>query len=272
MTRAAGILSCGALTGVLMAATAGAEQAPASSDAERQELTVSYVLTTPTLSLHEPVLVDFSITNLGPAPVKANLGRGFNGYFVVTVTTPSGQTTDPLRLMQRGAAVLGVLSIPPGGNERGTLVLNEWYAFNEIGTYRIGLELEGEFKTAGGAEVNALTTATIQVEVTATDPERLRLTAEKLAAAVLAAKSVRAAFTAARALTYVDDPIGAQSCRDVLSRTTRADIILIDGLSKMSNGEAREVLANLAGGQGERALLAKSALERMALPSSPELR
>lgn len=272
MTRAARVLSCGALASLLVVATAGAEQSAASSDADRQEVTVSYVLTTPTLSLHEPVLVDFSITNLGPAPVKANLGRGFNGNFVVVVTTPSGQTTDPLRVMQRGAAVLGVLSIRPGGNERGTLVLNEWYAFSETGTYRIGLELEGEFKTASGAEVNALTTATIQVEVTATDPERLRLTAEKLAAAVLAAKSVRAAFTAARALTYVDDPIGVEFCRDVLSRTTRADIILIDGLSKMGNEKAREVLASLAGGQGERALLAKSALERMAMPPSPGVR
>jgi len=271
MTRAAGVLSCGTLASALVA-MAGAEQWTSSNNAERQEVTVSYMVSIPTLSLYEPVLVDFRINNFGPAEVTANLGRGFNGNFVVVVTTPSGRTTDPLRVTHRGAAVLGRLSIPPSGDKGGTLVLNEWYDFNETGTYRIGIQLEGEFRAASGAEVDALTTATIQMEFTARDQERLRVTAEKLASAVLAAKSVGAAFTAARALTYVDDPIGAQYCREVLSRTTRADVILVDGLSRMGNEEAREVLASLAGGQGERALLARGALARLATSPGPGVR
>jgi len=268
MATSIGMLLYPTLAATLLTLVGGKAASPIPGD--REEVTVSYEVPSPRLSLGEPLVVEFRVTNSGSGEVIADLGTNFKGNFGVTVRTPSGRMTDRLRISPpRGLVVFGRLSIPPRGEESQMLVVNEWYdGFNEVGTYRIGLDLEGGFKAVGGAEVDASTTATIEVEFTPRDQERLRAAAERLASNVLTPKSVSAAFGAARALTYVADPIGVEYSRQVLSQTTLVDLILIDGLATLGGSEARQVLTSLARDQGERAVLARSALARLAASSS----
>jgi hypothetical protein len=229
------------------------------------QVTVSYAVASPAPSLHEPVIVVTHIENRGTETIIANLGADFKKHFVMTVTTPDGTTTPPLPPPfpeVGGIARLGRVSIPGGGQYSSKLLLNEWYDFSEVGTYRIRLELKNGFSTVTDAALDVPAAATIGVEMTPRNEWSLRAICEELAATVESASSTQTMLDAAHTLEYVTDPIAVPYIRRVMAKTNWVDWILFEGLARIGNEEAREVLVSAAGDSGERAELARGALAR----------
>lgn len=102
-------------------------------------LTISYRAPA-SLTLHEPVLVDFAVENASAEPVQFDLGDNRRALFVVKVEGPRGVLPDAVvhdtGLMRRGLVTVKA-------NERYTqqLLLNDWFAFQDPGQYDIQIQL-----------------------------------------------------------------------------------------------------------------------------------
>jgi hypothetical protein len=236
----------------------------ASTDGTEQ-VSVSYAASSPALSLHEPLIVEVRIENVGIEALTRDLHIDLKSRFTVTVSTPDGKTTPPLRLTASGISSWGPRSIAAGGQYLGRLVLNEWYDFGTTGHYGIKIELKNGLKTSTGAALDLPASKIIRVEVTPRSEMRLRAVCEELAATVESASSAQAMLDAAHTLKYVTDPIAVPYMRRVLARTNWVDWILFEGLVRIGTEEAREVLVSAAGEPGERAELARGALARLPL-------
>ena len=248
---------------LLLAASASLSDVDQTLRADNEQVSIYYAPSSPTFSLREPLTVEVRIKNGGSELLIGDLGANFKGNFVLTVTPPEGTVIEPLHLAPSGFASAGHVTLRPGDQYTGTLVLNDWYDFSRVGTYTIGIALNGAFRTVAGSSVDTSTAETVRVQIVARDEKRLRAVCEKLEATIETAGSARVALDAARALSYVSDPIAVSYIRQVLSQTTRVDHILIDSLARIGNTEARQVLAGVAQEPGERAEMARGALARL---------
>jgi hypothetical protein len=96
------------------------------------------------ISLHEPVVVQMTLINLTGESTVADLGNSHVGAFRITVTGPDGQKRDaPPPRMPGGVSVAGGFNIPALASFTRPLILNEWYAFEEPGSYRVEVSLPG---------------------------------------------------------------------------------------------------------------------------------
>ena len=116
---------------------------------------MSFTISPPIVSLHEPVYVEFSVHNGSDEPVQFDLGLKRKTAFEFTVTEPNGKTTGRLHLRQAGFGASGHVSLPPGRTYTQKLVLNEWYEFPGPGDYRVQAMLVGSSGTRSGATASS---------------------------------------------------------------------------------------------------------------------
>jgi hypothetical protein len=253
------MLSAGAV-GTFMLAWALLSARVVSSD-QRDDIKVSYSATSPTFSLHEPVLVELRIRNDGIRTVIANLGAEYKSSFRMTVTTPDGRRTGPLLWEhQWGFAVSGRIHIGRGEEQARRLLMNEWYSFNEPGVYQLEFDILDAFSTEDGTPVDAVVRGGLKVEVATRDEGRLRAACRSFAADAENAVAAQTRLDAARAMTFMTDPVAVPCVRSVLSHTTWVDAVLIPGLAKIQTDEAHRLLEELVREGGDRGDLAMGAL------------
>lgn len=138
---------------------------------------VAYSLRSSTVSRYEPVIAEVLVRNEGTRAIVADFGAAQEENLRVTVTSPRGQTTPPLAWRHEwGFVTLGGVSVPAGEERVETMLLNEWYGFADVGTYRIDLDLVGAFPVG----VVALTRGRVDLEVTPRNETRLREACRRL--------------------------------------------------------------------------------------------
>ena len=140
--------------------------------------------------------------------------------------------------------------------------MNQWFPFASQGTYSLTSKLTSDIETADGSFQAESQSA--QLRITSRDPSRLNKICTELAKQAQIANTVDAAQYPALALSYVNDPIAVPSLARVLSAHTLAYEKSVQGLERIGNDEAVEILLSaLNENWGDTAELATWSLARM---------
>jgi hypothetical protein len=217
------------------------------------------------VTLHEPVVVFFEIHNGLSLPITVTVGALVRQFFDFTLTTPNGQVFHKEPFGGQVDIVTigdGKVTVAPGADYQEPLVMNQWFAFASQGTYSLTSRLTSDIETADGsfqAESQAA-----QLRVNPRDPTRLNKICAELSKQAQIATTVESAQFPVRALSYVDDPIAVPYLARVLSGHTLAYEKGVQGLERIGNDEAVEVLLSaLNESWGDIPELATTSLGRM---------
>ena len=195
------------------------------------ESPLSFSLEKTSLTLHEPVIVKVRIVNRVSRPIDADLGLNNKENFVITITTPQGKKAQSHNPPREGMSFFGQKHLEPGERYSGMLVLNEWFTFEELGTYQIGVRLATPITSDG----KPVTTNSFlgSFEVTDRDPARLDAICRRLVQQVKSAKADADADEAVFELSHVQDPLAIPYLEEVSHLPAGSTIVLAEALSRL---------------------------------------
>jgi hypothetical protein len=217
------------------------------------------------LTLHEPVILTFKVTNNAPGAIKLFLGEDRKAGFSFTLMKPDGTTVKLPPYRPEGLSVSGDLSVQPGESYFQNLLLNEWYDFASLGTYELDARLVQPILADSGVSYGGNAGLSARIEITPRDELTLSKTCDNLASAVEGATSAsQEAVESALALSYIRDPIAVPYLRRVLKGQRMVENFAIKGLEAIANESAVQAL--IEGSKMEyadSAVLSRSALARI---------
>ena len=213
------------------------------------------------VTLHEPVLVEFTLRNGLGESIETDLGFNHKQNFAFTVITPDRRRVSVPPIAAEGFGETGRVSVQAGGTYRQVLLFNERYSFDTPGSYEVEAKFTGSIQTAGKKPVQAPSASTIRVTILPRNPERLSEVCESLAERAVRGSTYVEARDAALALSYVNDPIAVPSLARVLREGKLVRTEAAEGLARIATPQAVEVLtASLNAGDSELQAIARSAL------------
>ena len=243
----------------------GDQPAPAGDEKKLMlEVVVTYSLANGSPTLLEPVLIDFTVENRLEQSVNLDLGADRKESFQFKVKQPDGMTIELPQLRAEGLSRVGRLTVGAGQTYTQRVLLNEWYEFPSPGKYELSARLTKPIRTSEGAGVVEPAEFHTTLEVQPRNAERLQQIAAGLAEQVTNAPSYEEAAQAARALSYVKDPVAVPYLEKALSSGRMVEPIVIAGLERIGGEEAIRALTAASVSQDEEtAELARAALERV---------
>lgn len=264
---------------VLVACSAfWSEGLPAQSD----EVRVSYSVEPSAITMHEPVIVRFDVTNESSQPIRLQLGADRKENFSLVIQWPDGSTHKRPPLPRReGAFGLGTVELSPGERLRHKLLLNEWASFPTPGEYQLDVRLVTPIEMSAGAKV-VTDPYQASLKVLPRDEVQLKAACEKLAAQIESSNfDVRDMNNAAAALASIDDPVVVPYLERALRSGKYVEKPIISALVNVGNEDAAQVLIDVVRespawppdaqtSAGTRALLAKQGLQALAATTSNE--
>jgi hypothetical protein len=200
----------------------------------------SFALRSPTVSLHEPVVLDFTFKNTSDGPVVIDLGKNRNTKFGFVISHRGKSLRCP-PLSQAGFGRTGEISLKAGESVTQTLVLNLWYSFDDPGTYEIRPAMTTPVRAQGGASVTASQGAPLALIVTPRDVGRLKRVCSELINDALS-ENVTTALSAAQELSYVEDMVAVSFLTRVTERGDPVREFGIQGLARIARAEGLEAL------------------------------
>jgi hypothetical protein len=195
--------------------------------------------------LHEPVYATFSVRNDTRATIRFSMGRNDKGLFSFSVTPPTRQTLEIPKIPpppEGGLHVVSEPSLKPGQQYTQRLLLNEWYEFPSSGAYRVTLRSDIVFENDRGQPVRTSGNTTFTVQIAPKDDARLEIICSELTTRALAQAGVRPRVDAARALSYVGDPVAIPYLSQLLENGKSVEQYGIIGLDRIGTNEAIDVL------------------------------
>ncbi|HTF23478.1 MAG TPA: hypothetical protein VK937_06105 [Candidatus Limnocylindria bacterium] len=251
-------LCCSLLVMATIAATSHTPKAP-------KQVDVHFRFQENVVTLHEPVVVFFEVHNGLAQPITVTVGALVRQYFDFTLTTPNGQVLhkDPFDGQVDTVTVGdGKITVAPGADYQEPLVMNQWFPFASQGTYSLTSRLTSDIETADGSF--QAESQSSQLRVIARNPALLNKICAELAKQAQIATTVDAAQFPVRALSYVGDSIAVPYLARVLSAHALAYEKAVQGLERIGNDDAVEVLLSaLNENWGDIAELATTSLGRM---------
>lgn len=224
---------------------------------------VLYTISSP-VSLLEPIIVEFTVENGLSEPIKFDLGLNRKSKFVFTVTRPDGSIVHVPPLSEEGSGVMGRISLQPKQTYTKRLLMNERYGFDQPGNYGVEIRLADFIQTESGRRINVSTKGNLRLQVEPRNPESLAKKCEELVKKTLGASSFEEAADFAFALSYVNDPIAVPYLKRVLESDRMVESVAINGLVRIGNREAVEVLiSTLKSKVADTALRARYALSKI---------
>ena len=216
------------------------------------------------LSMHEPIVATFRVKNDTTKGIQLDLGRDRKENFLLTIKTPGGKTITVPQVRKGGFTRNGELAIYAGQTYAQELLLNEWFAFTEIGTYQIKMRLVKPLTSLEGKEIERAKEFVIDFKLTARDEVALTKTCDQLASQIESSNSYEAAAEATRELSFVTDPIAVPYLQRALISRKLVEPIAIEGLERVGNIEAARALSQgLKIEYNDVSLLTRAALQRM---------
>jgi hypothetical protein len=213
---------------------------------------------------HEPIVATFVAENRLQEAATLDLGADRTKHFELTVKQ------GPVRVPQQtssgtgGMTRLGRVELQPGARYVQRLLLDDWFALEQTGTYEIEIRLASPIRTQAGTIVSSSTGGTLRFQILPRNEAVLRERCARLTADLLTAPDVENQIRAARELSSVRDPVALQYVGQALERTDKYDSILLKGLTRIGSTDAKALLQRLAqSAEPERAALVHSALSHM---------
>ncbi len=194
------------------------------------------------ITLYEPVFVEFRVTNGHSEAVSFDLGHNRKSNFAFTITEPSGGAIEAPRHSEQGFGLIGRMTLAPGERYVQELLVNEWYEFGEPGDYRIEVRLASPIVAQSGAIIEAGPSSVVHLSVDAVSPARLRETCEQLLRTAGTSSDEDEAARAAHALSHVRHPIAVAYLAAGLRDGTLPWQDAIPGLARIGNAEAVDLL------------------------------
>jgi hypothetical protein len=193
---------------------------------------VSYRLERVAISVGGPVLADVSLKNSTSQPMDVNLGGNGNENIAISITEPDGQQIERSPADQRNKITFpGDVHLEPGESYKETVVLNEWFNFDQIGVYTIEMGLKSDSQPR----------IVLHLQVTDRDAAEMESVCSELLSRITQHLSVQDSIAAARALGYINDPIVVSPWATLLNNPGYVDLA-ISGLSRIGNADAARAL------------------------------
>lgn len=238
------------------------------SHAEGRQVTgivISYSLATNPLTLREPVVLTFTVKNSTKGTVTFDLGQDRKGNYEFWITPPNGMRLKLPQYGHEGMSRVGRLSIEPGETFSQDLILNEWFKFEDVGSYVLQGRLTQPFVVDAGREEQADPGFRATIDIKPRDEARLISTCDSLADQIDHSSGYEQWAQAALALSYVDDPVAVPYLRRALFARKLVEPIAIRGLETIGDDESVRALASATDADlpGLTATLARRALQRI---------
>jgi len=225
---------------------------------------VSFALPESSVTLNEPIFVDFSIHNGLTESIRFDLGKDLKTNFDFMITHPDGSKVQAPRLPTGGIGQIGKRSLVPKTTYTQRLLLNEWYQINAPGEYTIEAKLTGQIETASGKAVTPQVSGSIHLKIHTRNPDKLKKICEDLVRTTIESLTVADAIKAALILSYVQDPVAVPYLEQVLKQAKWGKREAITGLGRIHNEEAIKILTAVAEGENEELKsAARAALSRL---------
>jgi hypothetical protein len=212
----------------------------ASPEASRSQTSGSGVWFSPassTTTLHEPMFLQFVISNQLADSVQFDLGVNRTANFEVVVTGPDGKTL-ARRLDSGGFGRSGELSLGAGETFASTLLLNQWNDFAAVGDYKVKITLLGAVTSLHGEALADHPSQELYVQVEPRDAQRLTQICGDLADAAITAPTMSERMEAAETLSYVNDPVAVPHLIRVLNQGTFVEQYAVEGLGRIASPQA----------------------------------
>lgn len=221
---------------------------------------------TSSYTLGEPILATLKITNDADTPSKVYLGFNQEGGLRFTIKKPSGVSfTAPQIPGRDGLSKISTITIQSNETFSKRLILNRWHQFPETGIYSIRWSL---MTPPSNSAANTCDGETIYIEIAPYNATRLREVSEELVAIISNDEPNNArAVEAAKALITINDPLVVKYLSLAATANPAVEDILIEGLEKIGDQSAAEVLIrilNTAGPDSSSFVQARAALESIA--------
>ena len=200
------------------------------------------------VTLGEPVLVDLIVSNLTDDRIDLDLGKNYRAGLRVEMWRPSGGLSAPRR---RGPEPLEVKSTPglaalmPRVRYAERLLLDEWGDFNEVGTYRVSIDIRGLTSTNRHTEAIA-DRVSFAVSVADADELRLREAALKLVRAASDPEGGMRAVRATQALARIENPLAIEPMMQAIALNVPGETDLLETLKRIGSAEAIAALEAVA--------------------------
>jgi hypothetical protein len=219
---------------------------PTTTAMKQGEGIASFSVDTTRITLHEPVLVNFVVNNTQPGTIGLDLGADRKESFRVTITLPDGTQTKPQKLMINGLARIGKIKILPGDVYKQKLLINEWVDFPQPGLYTIGVEMIAPISTENGKVILNFVRNDFNILILPRSTQALENVCNNLLNQLLIAKSSDQAIEMATILSFIKDPVAIPYLDRMLKSGKKiAEIMAINGLERIRNPDAIEMLINL---------------------------
>lgn len=219
--------------------------------------------------LNEAVVLSLTIRNRSTEPIAFDLGRDRKENLEIQLTGPDGVTRSLPRWTLGGVGGIyriGKVSLPPGEDLTEQYVLSEWTSLGQPGAYKIQVTVDSEFRMADGTLVNPLRSQPLEVTVGGRDAGSLREVCDRLTKRAIENPNAQAGWDAARALSYVVDPVAIPYLEAVARATNSHDQVIVEGLIRIGTPLARAVLDGMAASADKRrSVLSRGALQRFKL-------
>lgn len=201
-------------------------------------VSVSYSLAKDQFTLHEPVILEFTVRNGFAGPVKLGIGEG---DLLFAVTRPDRSSVKVPQLRREGIAGWGIPSLQAGQTYAHDLVLNEWLDFPTPGRYEIVAQLDKSLSTRSGITISD-TEFHGYFEITPRDAEQLGRVCQELLAHIAGVGNVEEALNAAHILSNIKDPVAVPYLGKALSTNRMVDSVVVPALTRIGGEDAANVL------------------------------
>jgi hypothetical protein len=217
---------------------------PCEKQQSKENLAVSYSPASYDFSLNEPIIIKFSVTNSISQAINFDLGHNSRDGFKFTLTKPDGtKLTNVPRMIGEGLSWNGKHRLFPQQTYAQNLVLNEWFNFSKPGTYRIDAKLESPIQVGESGTVISEGESSFTITIVPRDKERLELIgSNKVEQIIQNRANYEAAVDAARALSYVKDPIAVRYLEQAIAANPMIYSLAIEGLGRIGNAESIRAL------------------------------
>lgn len=231
---------------------------------------VSWEISTPRISLREPVLIKLNVNNQTNEVVILQLGVDFKEALSVRIITPDGNMLLRPTMQMSGIRASGRVRIEPGAHYSREYVVDDWYDFTSPGKYGIGMDLSLPIMV-GDRNVRLPGEVFQSVLIDVYDPAALRQRCEALLTRILQpvlsgdVAAAQDADQAMWALSSVHDPVVVPYlARALKSLDSGAQLLALRTLEKFLTAESIGVLIPYAQGTNMWSAQASAALHRMA--------
>jgi hypothetical protein len=203
-----------------------------------EEIPISFELVRPTVTVNEPVSVEFSIRNNLEEEIRLDLGFDRAQNFEFVIGDPRGTKFPLHRNLGEGgvgrSGKVSVASVAPGQGYSQKILISDVYAFAEPGQYTLWARMAGSIVTQSGRVIPPQPERRLVLTVHPRDAHELEGVCEGLAQSATS-ENAEAALEAASALSSVRDLVAVP----YLQRLTREGPFLVVVRPKAINGLAR---------------------------------